>query len=143
MSEAENPNLLAPDREVTPEDIRSLAGASTPHFALQLRNRIRALIRDLPAGHPARIAGEREIVRLDQIAFDGEVRGHPLTRYQYTAWAHNLLILDGADSDPSLFLAGGLAREPPRPQITTSLTIQNGAMFLGPLKLGPTPRIPW
>jgi Uncharacterized protein conserved in bacteria (DUF2125) len=29
------------------------------------------------------------------------------------------------------------------PEISTSLTIQNGAMFLGPVKLGPAPRIPW
>jgi hypothetical protein len=35
------------------------------------------LIRGLPIGHPARIEGEREIARLNRIAFDGEVRGHP------------------------------------------------------------------
>jgi hypothetical protein len=43
---------------------------------MQLRVRIKALIKELPAGHPARLEGEREIARLDQIAFDGEVRGH-------------------------------------------------------------------
>jgi hypothetical protein len=51
-------------------------GASTPHFALQLRERIRRLIRGLPTDHPARIEGEREIARLDKIAIVGEVRGH-------------------------------------------------------------------
>ena len=51
-------------------------GASTPHFALQLRERIRALIRDLPPDHPARIEGEREIKRLDRLAVAGEIRGH-------------------------------------------------------------------
>jgi hypothetical protein len=51
-------------------------GASTPHSALQLRNRIRTLIQALPAEHPARVEGEREIARLDRIAFVGEVRGH-------------------------------------------------------------------
>ena len=51
-------------------------GASTPHFALQLRERIQALIRGLPADHPARVEGEREIGRLNRIAFSGEVRGH-------------------------------------------------------------------
>jgi hypothetical protein len=76
MSQAENPKLLRPDHAVTLEDVRALMGASTPHFALQLRTRIRALIKDLPADHPARIDGEREIARLDQIAVDGEVRGH-------------------------------------------------------------------
>jgi hypothetical protein len=50
-------------------------GASTPHFALQLRNRIQALIEGLPADHPARIEGEREIARLDRLAFEGETRG--------------------------------------------------------------------
>jgi hypothetical protein len=77
MSQAENPERLRPDREVTVEDVRELMGASTPHFALQIRARIRALIRGLPADHPARIEGEREIARLEQIAVDGEIRGHP------------------------------------------------------------------
>ena len=76
MSEVENPRRLRADHAVTIDDVRQLMGASTPHFALQLRERIRRLIRDLPAGHPARLEGEREIARLDKIAFDGEVRGH-------------------------------------------------------------------
>jgi hypothetical protein len=76
MSQAENPERLNPDHDVTIEDVRQLMGASTPHFALQLRNRIRALIAGLPADHPARVEGEREIARLNRIAFVGEVRGH-------------------------------------------------------------------
>jgi hypothetical protein len=50
-------------------------GASTPHFALQLRNRIHTLIGGLPADHPARLEGEREIERLSQIALGSERRG--------------------------------------------------------------------
>jgi hypothetical protein len=76
MSQAEHPDRLRDGRGVTVEDIRQLMGASTPHFALQLRERIRQLIRGLPADHPARVEGEREIERLDRIAFAGEVRGH-------------------------------------------------------------------
>jgi hypothetical protein len=76
MSEAEHPDRLRPGREVTVDDVRQLMGASTPHFALQLRERIRKLIRDLPAGHPAKVEGEREIARLDSLAIDGEIRGH-------------------------------------------------------------------
>jgi len=76
MSQAENPERLRVGRQVTVEDVRALTGASTPHFALQLRERIRALIRGLPAGHPALIEAEREIARLDKIAYSGEVRGH-------------------------------------------------------------------
>ena len=54
MSEAERPDRLAEGRRVTVEDIRALAGPSTPHFALQIRNRIRRLIRGLPEGDPVR-----------------------------------------------------------------------------------------
>jgi hypothetical protein len=77
MSQAEHPDRLKPEHQVTIEDVRQLMGASTPHFALQLRERIRALIRGLPPDHPARVEGEREIARLNRIAFVGEVRGHP------------------------------------------------------------------
>jgi hypothetical protein len=73
MSEFEKPERLA--REPTVEDVRELMGASTPHFALQIRNRIRTLIDDLPPNHPARIQGEREIERLEDIAVEGEHRG--------------------------------------------------------------------
>jgi hypothetical protein len=76
MSQSEDPGRLSADHEVTLEDVRALMGASTPHFALQIRTRLRALAAGLPAQHPARIEAEREIVRLDQIAFDGEIRGH-------------------------------------------------------------------
>jgi hypothetical protein len=77
VSQAEHPDRLRAGREVTVDDVRQLMGASTPHFALQLRERIRALISGLPDDHPARIEGEREIARLNTIAFDGETRGHP------------------------------------------------------------------
>jgi hypothetical protein len=73
VSEFENPERLA--REPTVEDLRELMGASTPHFALQIRNRIRTLISDLPPDHPARLEGEREIERLEGIAVEGEHRG--------------------------------------------------------------------
>jgi len=76
MSESEQPARTMPTHDVTVEDVRQLMGASTPHFALQLRNRIRALIRDLPADAAPRVEGEREIARLERIALSGEVRGH-------------------------------------------------------------------
>ena len=75
MSESESPIRNAPDHEVTVDDVRQLMGASTPHFALQIRNRIARLIRGLPADHPARIEGEREIARLEKLGFAGEFRG--------------------------------------------------------------------
>jgi hypothetical protein len=73
MSEYERPERLA--REPTVDDVRQLMGASTPHFALQIRNRIRNMTTGLPADHPARVAGDREIARLEKIAFGGESRG--------------------------------------------------------------------
>jgi hypothetical protein len=69
-------------REPTVEDVRQLMGASTPHFALQIRNRIRRLISDLPADHPARIEGEREMRRLDAIALGSERRG-PIQEHEH------------------------------------------------------------
>jgi hypothetical protein len=76
MSEAERPDLLAPGREITVEDIRALAGPSTPHFALQIRNRIRRLIEPLPVDHPVRLEGERQIARLNELALhSGDPRG--------------------------------------------------------------------
>jgi hypothetical protein len=74
MSQAEHPDRLY--RDVTVDDVRQLMGASTPHFALQLRNRIARLIAPLPADHPARQLGEQEIARLTALGLTGEHRGH-------------------------------------------------------------------
>jgi hypothetical protein len=75
MAQAEQPERLR--REVTVDDVRQLMASATPHFAYQLRNRVRALIRGLPADHPARVLGEAEIARLERLGFTGEVRGTP------------------------------------------------------------------
>jgi len=74
VSQAEDPRRAAAD-EVSVEDVRQLMGASTPHFALQLRNRIAKLIAGLAPEHPARVEGEREIARLEALGLTGEVRG--------------------------------------------------------------------
>lgn len=73
MSEAESPARQT--HAVTVEDVRQLMGASTPHFALQLRGRIARLIAPLPADDPARLLGEQEIARLTDLGYTGEVRG--------------------------------------------------------------------
>jgi hypothetical protein len=76
VSEAESPDLLGSAHQVTAEDIRALAGASTPHFALQVRNRIRRLIEPLAADDPARREGERKIAELEDLAeHSGDPRG--------------------------------------------------------------------
>ena len=75
MSESESPERSAPTHVVTVEDVRQLMGASTPHFALQLRARIARLIDGLPPDDPARLLGEQEIRRLEELALHGELRG--------------------------------------------------------------------
>jgi len=73
MAQAEQPERLR--RPVTVDDVRQLMGSSTPHFALQIRNRIQRLIDGLPGDDPARRLGEQEIARLERLAYDGEIRG--------------------------------------------------------------------
>jgi hypothetical protein len=83
MSEAERSDRLDPDRAPTVEDIRALAGPATPHFALQIRNRIERLVDRLPADHPARVEGEQQVERLTELAFhSGEPRGPGPERVQ-------------------------------------------------------------
>ena len=75
MSESQSPDRLS-GREITVEEVRALAGPSTPHFALQIRDRIARLIDPLPADHPARIEGMRQIERLTELArHSGDPRG--------------------------------------------------------------------
>jgi hypothetical protein len=75
MSESERPDRLTRS-EITVEDVRALAGPATPHFSLQIRNRIARLIANLPADHPARVEGEQQIQRLTRLAgHSGEPRG--------------------------------------------------------------------
>jgi hypothetical protein len=73
MAQAEQPERL--HRPVTVDDVRQLMGSSTPHFALQIAQRIRRLISGLEPDDPARLLGEQEIARLEQLAFRGETRG--------------------------------------------------------------------
>lgn len=53
--------------EPTIDDIDALVGPSTPHFAYQLRARVRDVIRHLPADHPVRRYGEEQMELLDRL----------------------------------------------------------------------------
>jgi hypothetical protein len=68
MSETEYLGVLDSDTTITAEGIRELTCAVTPHFALQVRNRIRRLIEPLAANDPARLEGERQIKRLEDLS---------------------------------------------------------------------------
>jgi hypothetical protein len=64
--------------DATIQEIDRLVGAATPHFAYQLRARIRELIDDLPAEHPARRYGEEKMALLDRL-------GHASSKAEGTA----------------------------------------------------------
>jgi hypothetical protein len=53
--------------EPTIRDIDALVGPATPHFAYQLRARVRELIQDLPADHEVRRYGEARMELLDRL----------------------------------------------------------------------------
>jgi hypothetical protein len=53
--------------EPTKDDIDALVGPATPHFAYQLRARIKELVRGLPAGDPVRRYGEEQMALLDRL----------------------------------------------------------------------------
>ncbi len=48
-------------------DIDALVGPATPHFAFQLRARVRDLIRDLPPDHPVRRYGDEKVLLLEAL----------------------------------------------------------------------------
>jgi hypothetical protein len=72
----ESPDRLAPGRQVTVDDVRELVGPATPHFALQIRDRVARLVDALEPEDPARIEGERAIARLERLADEGQGSGH-------------------------------------------------------------------
>ena len=53
--------------EPTVDDIDALVGPATPHFAYQLRARVRELVAGLPEGHPVRGYAEEQMERLDRL----------------------------------------------------------------------------
>src|SRR5438309_7603628 len=53
--------------EPTFADIDALVGPATPHFAYQLRARIRELVLDLPEEHPVRRYAEEKMEVLDRL----------------------------------------------------------------------------
>ena len=55
--------------EPTRDDIDALVGPATPHFAYQLRARVRELIEGLAEDHPVRRYGEEKIELLDRLGY--------------------------------------------------------------------------
>ena len=51
----------------TRDDVDALVGPATPHFAYQLRARVRDLISGLPEDDPVRRYGEEKVALLDRL----------------------------------------------------------------------------
>jgi hypothetical protein len=55
--------------EPTIDDIDALVGPATPHFAFQIRARVRELIEELAADHPVRRYGEERMALLENLGY--------------------------------------------------------------------------
>ena len=59
---------------LTRDDIDALVGPATPHFAYQLRARVRRLISELPEDDPVRRYGEEKMELLDRLGYASSSR---------------------------------------------------------------------
>jgi hypothetical protein len=59
--------LAAVERKPTRDDVDALVGPATPHFAYQLRARVRELVAALPEEDEVRRYAETQIDRLDRL----------------------------------------------------------------------------
>jgi hypothetical protein len=75
-------------REPTKDDIDALVGPATPHFAYQLRARVRELIENLPQDHPVRVYGEQKMELLDRLGHASSKAEDlpPLSRDEGAGW---------------------------------------------------------
>jgi hypothetical protein len=55
--------------EPTRDDVDALIGPATPHFAYQLRARLRELVAELPGVHPTRLYAEEQMELLDRLGY--------------------------------------------------------------------------
>ena len=61
-------NYPIPDEQ----DLAQMVGAATPHFSLQIRDRVAAFAASLPADHPRQAELSAHIARLEALAYGGE-----------------------------------------------------------------------
>jgi hypothetical protein len=55
--------------EPTFDDVDALVGPATPHFAFQIRARVRELVEPLPEDHPVRRYAEERLEQLERLGF--------------------------------------------------------------------------
>lgn len=57
------------------EELARLVGSATPHFALQIRDRVASYAAALPPDHPRQAALAGHLARLDALSTHGESAG--------------------------------------------------------------------
>jgi hypothetical protein len=57
------------ERRPTRDDVDALVGPATPHFAFQIRARVRELVADLDRDDPVRRYAEEQVDRLDRLGY--------------------------------------------------------------------------
>jgi hypothetical protein len=55
--------------EPTRDDVDALVGPATPHFAFQIRARVRELVGELPEEHPVRAYAEEKMELLERLGY--------------------------------------------------------------------------
>lgn len=74
-------------REPTIHDVDALVGAATPHFAYQIRARVRALVDGLPAEHPVRRYAQSRVEMLDRLGHSSSLAAEgPLEPDSRVGW---------------------------------------------------------
>ena len=74
--------------EPTRADVDALVGPATPHFAYQLRARVRELIEGLPEEHEVRRYGQEQIDLLDRLGHaSSKAEEGPQVRRDRPGWA--------------------------------------------------------
>lgn len=54
------------------DELQQMVGAATPHFALQIRERVAGYLQQLPGDDPRRVRLEEHMAHLDALAVGGE-----------------------------------------------------------------------
>jgi hypothetical protein len=73
--------------EPTIDDVDALVGPATPHFAYQLRARIRELVTDLAEDHPVRRYAEEKMELLDRLGHaSSKAEEGPRVRRDIPGW---------------------------------------------------------
>jgi RecB family exonuclease len=87
------------EREPTRDDVDALVGPATPHFAYQIRARVRELIQGLPDGDSVRAYGEEQMAMLDRLGHaSSTARDSPRESRERIGW--NELPSSAPEYDP-------------------------------------------